>query len=90
MIAEKDNAVKRISSALLIRISSVVFTVLVLGLSWLGFFQGANRWIYRSIALVIFFILTFISIKFISETRKAYLAYTIAAIVLILFWLLTK
>lgn len=73
-----------------IKIASVVFTAVVLGLSWYGFFSNGNKSLKIALVLLIGLSISALSIIYNPESRKAYAVYGLVAIVFFLFWIFSR
>ena len=73
-----------------IKIASVVFTAIVLGLSWYGFFSNGNRSLKIALVLLIGLSISVLSFIYNPESRKAYAVYGLVAIAFLLFWFFAR
>ena len=73
-----------------IKIASVVFTAVVLGLSWSGYFSSGNRSLKIALLLLIGISISVLSFIYNPESRKAYAVYGLVAIAFLLFWFFAR
>jgi hypothetical protein len=73
-----------------IKIASVVFTAVVLGLSWSGYFSSGNRSLKIALLLLIGISISVLSFIYNPESRKAYAVYGLVALVFLLFWFFAR
>jgi hypothetical protein len=73
-----------------IKIASLVFTVVVLGLSWYGYFSNGNRSLKITLVLLIGLSISALSFIYNPESRKAYAVYGLVALVFLLFWFFSR
>ena len=73
-----------------IKIASVVFTAVVLGLSWSGYFSSGNRSLKIALLLLIGLSISALSFIYNPESRKAYAVYGLVALVFLLFWFFAR
>jgi hypothetical protein len=73
-----------------IKIASVVFTTVVLGLSWSGYFSSGNRSLKIALLLLIGISISVLSFIYNPESRKAYAVYGLVALVFLVFWFFAR
>ncbi|MFN9493358.1 MAG: hypothetical protein ACK57D_09920 [Sphingobacteriales bacterium] len=73
-----------------IKIASVVFTAVVLGLSWSGYFSSGNRSLKIALLLLIGISISVLSFIYNPESRKAYTVYGLVALVFLVFWFFAR
>lgn len=73
-----------------IKIASVVFTAVVLGLSWSGYFSSGNRSLKIALLLLIGLSISALSFIYNPESRKAYAVYGLVALVFLVFWFFAR
>jgi uncharacterized protein (DUF486 family) len=73
-----------------IKIASVVFTAVVLGLSWYGYFSNGNRPLKMALVLLIGLSISVLSFIYNPESRKAHAVYGLVAIAFLLFWFFAR
>jgi hypothetical protein len=73
-----------------IKIASVVFTAVVLGLSWSGYFSSGNRSLKIALLLLIGISISVLSFIYNPESRKAYGVYGLVALVFLVFWFFAR
>jgi hypothetical protein len=73
-----------------IKIASVIFMAVVLGLSWYGFFSNGNRSLKIALLLLIGISISTLSYIYNPESRKAYAVYGLVALVFLVFWFFAR
>jgi hypothetical protein len=73
-----------------IKIASVVFTAVVLGLSWSGYFSSGNRSLKIALLLLIGISISVLSFIYNPESRKAYAVYGLVALMFLVFWFFAR